>query len=265
MRIGIHAAQTGRLADPAAVRAVAVAAEQVGYSAIWAGDPVGAGQADLRFDLDPLAVLGASAEVTNRVRLGAGVLVASRYQPDVLARSLRSLDAMSDGRLTIGLRAPAEHVPAHLDQLAPADGERSRRPPVLVAASTEEELDLVARRADGWIAESLPVARFMALREHLVARAQVHGRDGEDLQVVVRADIALTHDPTDELTDESITGERAVFTGALAQVVDDIVAIGQAGADEVILHVARDCSLDELLGTYAEVTEAVEALLPITS
>ena len=257
MRIGIHAAQAGRLADPAAVRAVAVAAEQVGYSSVWAGDdpsrPVG--DRDPGADLDPLAVLAASATVTSQVRLGAGVLIAARHRPEVLARAVRSLDVLSEGRLTIGLRAPTELVTAHLDELAPPGAPRTGRPPVLVAAATEVELDIVARRADGWIAEALPIHRFEDLRGSLFDQARSHGRDPADLDVVVRADITHLHHPT--------TGDRTVFTGDLDQVVGDLVAVSRVGADEVILHVTGDCSLDELLATYADLTEAVGALVPV--
>ena len=260
MRIGIHAAQSGRLADPAAVRAVALAAEQVGYAAIWAGDEgcdraPGAGHADLRYDLDPFAVLAASAAVTSQVRLGAGVLAATGHQPAVLARALRSLDVMSEGRLAVALRAPADLLLVHLDLLVPPDVPRAQRPPVLVAAATEEEVDLVARRADGWVAEGLAIARFEDLRGHLGERARAHGRGADDLEVVVRADIALADAP--------LGGDRPVFAGHRDQVVDDLVAVGEAGADEVVLHVLGDLSLDELLGTYAELAEAVGARVPV--
>src|SRR5690606_34653637 len=38
MRLGVSLAQVGRLADPAAVRSAATAAEQVGYSSLWVLD-----------------------------------------------------------------------------------------------------------------------------------------------------------------------------------------------------------------------------------
>lgn len=118
MRIGISSAQTGRLADPAAVRAAAVAAEQVGYASLWVIDrlPVAleprsgyAGLDGAPFPedqarvLDPVVVLAAVAAVTTRVRLGTNVLVAPWYRPALLARALTSLDLLSDGRLTVGL------------------------------------------------------------------------------------------------------------------------------------------------------------------
>ncbi len=38
MRLGVSLAQSGRLADPAAIRSAASAAERVGYSSLWVAD-----------------------------------------------------------------------------------------------------------------------------------------------------------------------------------------------------------------------------------
>ncbi|HZP30024.1 MAG TPA: TIGR03619 family F420-dependent LLM class oxidoreductase [Acidimicrobiia bacterium] len=118
MRIGIASAQLGRLAEPAAVKALARAAETVGYSTLWVLDrlpaPVeprdGYGGLDgvplppeQERSLDPFAVLATAAAVTERVRIGTSVLVAPWYPPVVLARMLTSLDVLSDGRLIAGL------------------------------------------------------------------------------------------------------------------------------------------------------------------
>jgi probable F420-dependent oxidoreductase len=118
MRIGIASAQIGRLAEPEAVKAVARAAEAVGYSTVWVLDRLpaavdprdGYGGMDgvplppeQEKALDPFAVMATVAAVTEQVRIGASVLVAPWYPPVVLARMLTSLDVLSDGRLTVGL------------------------------------------------------------------------------------------------------------------------------------------------------------------
>jgi alkanesulfonate monooxygenase SsuD/methylene tetrahydromethanopterin reductase-like flavin-dependent oxidoreductase (luciferase family) len=118
MRLGVSLDQVGRLADPASVRSAAVSAEQVGFSSLWVLDhllppaeprnPCGhAPGAELPAErataLDPLSVLAYAAAVTSRVQLGTSVLVAPWYRPALLARSLTSLDVLSDRRLTVGL------------------------------------------------------------------------------------------------------------------------------------------------------------------
>jgi probable F420-dependent oxidoreductase len=132
MDIGIHLAQNGSLATPAAVRASAAAAETLGYRSVWVLDRLlaplepscGYGGTDLplppahRTSLDPLTALAFAAAVTDHVRLGTSVLVGPWYPPALLARSLTSHDVLSGGRLTVGLGlgwSPEEFAAAGLD------------------------------------------------------------------------------------------------------------------------------------------------------
>lgn len=52
---------------------------------------------------DPLLALAAAAAVTSRIQLMPTVLVAPLYRTGVLAKQVLSLDALSGGRLTLGL------------------------------------------------------------------------------------------------------------------------------------------------------------------
>jgi probable F420-dependent oxidoreductase len=118
MRYGLAVPQVGDLADPDAVRSVAIAAEDAGYSSLWALDrvlapleprtpypatPDGVLPIEQHTVLDPLGVLTLAASITSRIRLGTSVLVAPWYAPVLLARSLTTLDLISAGRLTVGL------------------------------------------------------------------------------------------------------------------------------------------------------------------
>ena len=118
--------------------------------------------------LDPIAVLSATAAVTTRARLGAGVVVVPGEPAAALARSLTTVDVLSDGRLTVALtsgpRAPESCVEEALDFLdtwwrdgPPPPPAQRPRPPVLLTGRTPDALDRVARRADGWSPVGLPV------------------------------------------------------------------------------------------------------------
>ena len=132
---------------------------------------------------DPLVVLSAAAGATSRVRLLTCVLLAPLHNPGVLAKQAASLDAVSGGRLTLGVgvgRRPDDY------QAAPAEyGQRGRQmsgtlatmrriwsgqavseglgtmgpevvqpggPEILIGAGTPHAVRRVGRYADGFIA-----------------------------------------------------------------------------------------------------------------
>jgi len=300
MRLGISTAQSGALADPAAVRSAACAAEQVGYSSLWVLDRLlapfepregyaGTDQPlpeEMRATLDPFAVLAVSAAETSRIRLGTSVLVAPWYPPAVLARMLTSLDVLSNGRLIAGLGvgwSSDEHAAAGVDMRSRgarleetldvldafwSDGPVAHegalahivpshnllrpvqrpRPPLLLAAYTPAGLDRVARRADGWMPAGLPVELLAPMWVHVRDAAAGHGRDPDELELVVRANMVLTDAPVDHA--------RPSYMGTVEQVAADLDATRAAGADEVILGLYGVRSLDDALDAYARVAEA---------
>ena len=253
MRIGISTAQRGRLARPAAIRAVAQAAESVGYSSLWVLDaPVGgvAGPA-----LDPLGVLAATAAGTTRARLGASVRLAAPYDPQLLARSLATLDVLSEGRLVVSLDSDTlATLDAVLDALDRSWGRGGgatparARPPVLVGCTTPPGMERVALRADGWSPCNLSLAELAAGWSGVLEEAAAAGRAPGRLRLVVRTEVVLTDRPLD--------GDRALYSGSADQVADDVEATRLVGADEVVLGFPGDPCLDEALDGYARIAEA---------
>ncbi|HEU4672058.1 MAG TPA: LLM class flavin-dependent oxidoreductase [Candidatus Limnocylindrales bacterium] len=67
------------------------------FSSLAAGDRV------VEASLEPLAVLATAAGMTRQVRLLASVVVAPNRETTLLARQAASIDAISNGRLTLGL------------------------------------------------------------------------------------------------------------------------------------------------------------------
>lgn len=248
VRIGVRLAGSPELAEPAAVRRVAGAAEELGYDAVWA---VGPDAADL------LAALAQAAAVTDHVRLGAGLLVRAVPERDALVRTLATLGRVGGDRLTVGLgldpALPAQSAETLLDAVVAACG-RDAAPPLVLTAATPDALDLVARRADGWVADGVPVSRlaerWAALREATAA----HGREVDDLLLVAPAWVSLR--------DEPLEGTRRDYQGDAAQVAHDVAEAAGAGAHEVVLMVAGDPTLDDLLAAYAGVAEALESGRP---
>src|SRR5215469_154459 len=73
--------------------------EASGFPGIWVGDSLGRG----RPTLDPLTALAALAAVTEHVELGIGVLQVSLRHPIELAHRVQSVQALSCGRLRLGV------------------------------------------------------------------------------------------------------------------------------------------------------------------
>jgi alkanesulfonate monooxygenase SsuD/methylene tetrahydromethanopterin reductase-like flavin-dependent oxidoreductase (luciferase family) len=73
--------------------------EAAGFPAIWLGDSLGRG----RPTLDPLSVLAAVSAVTRQVELGISVLQLPLRNPVELAHRVQSVQALSGGRLILGI------------------------------------------------------------------------------------------------------------------------------------------------------------------
>ena len=73
--------------------------EASGFPAIWVGDSLGRGRATL----DPLVALAALAAATSKVQLGIGVLQVPLRNPIELAHRVQSVQALSGGRLQLGV------------------------------------------------------------------------------------------------------------------------------------------------------------------
>ena len=107
MRIGMHLPQTGRASGPESIHRAARRAEELGYADVWVSDhvviPASQDYPKTSYIYDPILTLTWAAAVTSRVRLGTTVLVAPQHNPLWLAKALASLDALSNGRLTVGV------------------------------------------------------------------------------------------------------------------------------------------------------------------
>src|SRR5499427_10460903 len=170
-----HTRLLGRMADYA--RRI----EASGFPGIWVGDSMGRG----RPTLDPLTALAALAAVTEHVELGIGVLQVSLRHPIELAHRVQSVQALSGGRLRLGVgsgstRADFELLGADFDQrfrslmssldimrrawrgqpvnggtLSPWPGCEGGPPVLLGAWRNPRWITYAAKQCAGWIASGL--------------------------------------------------------------------------------------------------------------
>jgi probable F420-dependent oxidoreductase len=283
MQIGFGAPVSGSWATPTNQIEIAQRAEALGYASLWTFSrilyPDGPEQERLsppyRSVHDPLVVSAFLAGVTSRVRLGMAVVNLPFYPPLVLAKSLTSLDIVSNGRLDTGLGlgwAPSEFAAAGVDiarRGARAEefiaclraiwtddpvefsGEfytvprgwvdpkpvQQPHPPILLGGNADNALRRVGRLADGWISSSrVQGARIPGAVATIRDAAEAAGRDPERVRIIIRGSLRLRDvDSADDPT----------MTGSVDKIRGDLEAYDEAGATEVFL----DLNFDEQIGS----------------
>lgn len=120
MKFGLMFTNTGMGSTTAGAKELATRAERLDFESLWTVehvvvpsgyeskypyDPSGkmAGGAE-EFDLpDPLIWLAFVASITERIKLATGILIVPQRNPVVLAKEVASLDALSGGRMVLGV------------------------------------------------------------------------------------------------------------------------------------------------------------------
>jgi alkanesulfonate monooxygenase SsuD/methylene tetrahydromethanopterin reductase-like flavin-dependent oxidoreductase (luciferase family) len=225
----------------------------------------------VRYDsMDPFPVLGAAAAVTERVRLVTMVVIAPIRSAAVLAKQAASVDALSGGRLTLGLAIGARHEDYRAvgvdprgrgrrfsDQLAeirdawearslgPSVGADGRGPELLVGGWTGTSMARVARFADGYVHGGGPPRAFERAASQALAAWADLGRPGRPSlygqAYFALGDAAATERGADYLRDYyAFTGPFAekVAAGNLtsARAIRDFLrGYEDAGCDHLVL------------------------------
>jgi len=111
MNIGFFGINTGVFSTREAVTRVAQTAEQAGYESIWTGEHLVLVDPQVAPSpvpphtrmVDTIATLAFAAAVTERVKLGSGIILLAQRNPVVLAKELAGIDVLSEGRLLFGV------------------------------------------------------------------------------------------------------------------------------------------------------------------
>ncbi|MBI2217129.1 MAG: LLM class F420-dependent oxidoreductase [Candidatus Rokubacteria bacterium] len=281
MHLGFGLPTAGAWATPDSVVTIARRAEALGYRSVWAfqrllypvapqnlyyGAPGAAWPDAFRSVLDPLVALSFVAAATERVRLGASVLLMPFYSPVLLARMLASIDIVSRGRLDVGVgtgwsldELQAVGVPP--DERGPRADEfleclkaawtgdeveftgrfytipRSRidpkpvqrpHPPLLIGGYSDRVFRRVARHGDGYAGGNIPLADMAAVVGGVQRAAVAAGRDPGELRIVCRGSFNVTAEPEGD-------GRRALW-GTLDQIRDDVRRYEAAGVTELFFE-----------------------------
>jgi len=266
-------------------------AEEAGFSSVGIIDRLVYG------NFEPLVTLAAVAGATTRIRLVTSILVAPlRSNAFVLAKEAASLDALSNGRLTLGMGLGSrdddyevsglptggrgrtlDYQLEHMRRVWSGDtsspegkiGPPPRRaggPEVLVAGHVDASFRRVARFGDGWIYGRSSPQEFGELGAAVDEAWQAAGRSGAPRKVSqgyysLGPDARATADSY-LLDYYAWLGEIASYIAADALTDADAIrsylgAHAEAGCDELILF---PCSTE--LAEVDRLREAVGTYLP---
>jgi probable F420-dependent oxidoreductase len=201
----------GGIRDAAAFGRLAALVEASGFDSLWVGDHV-AFPAPI---LDPLATLACCAAHTTRIRLGTCVYLLPLRHPTTVAKSVASLDVLSNGRMIFGvgvggefpLEFEASGIPVRERGARTNEGIRVLRalwggqaagfegrfvhfrpvrinpppvqpggPPIWIGGRADAALRRAAQLGDAWVGYLLTPEQFRERYEHVAAMAAERGR-----------------------------------------------------------------------------------------
>jgi probable F420-dependent oxidoreductase len=273
---------SGRISSWPETLAFARHAESIGLDSVWVCDhflssPPGGPVEGIH---EGWTILSALAASTHRVEVGSLVMCNSFRNPALLAKMAATADAVSDGRIILGLGAgwydaeyvafgyPTDHRVGRLEEAlqiitALLSGDSvtvsgryyrvreaallppPQRPiPILVAAKGPRMLRLVARHADAWNTAwfGRPDDRLRRRLSDLEEALAAEGRDTRTLRRTVGVDV---QDP-----DAAASGgpDDLPFRGSVSQLADALDEYAELGFDDVIvgLEPRSERSLDRL-------------------
>jgi probable F420-dependent oxidoreductase len=283
MRIGFGAPVSGAWATPGNLARFASEAEAAGYDSLWTFQrllvPEGSAMEPVYHSvLDPMVALAYAAAVTSRIRLGVAVVNMPYLAPAYLAKQAASVDALSGGRLELGLglgwmpeeftatggsierrgartaeyigvlrRAWAggvtgfsgEFYTLPASRIAPLPVQRPG-PPILLGGSARRALERAGRLADGWVTSSRADLSRIAESIALVkGAAAAAGRDPDSIRIICRG-VTRVGDPV--IVPEG--GGRRLLSGSC----DDIRADTGWLAGQGVTEIFYDLNWDPLVG-----------------
>jgi len=273
------------MATPGAIEMLAQRAELLGFHSVVISDhivqpvtydskpPYTASGGFNGDPLEQLALMSFVAAKTQALRLITSVMILPHRNPVFTAKSLATIDVLSQGRVTVGvgvgwlreeftaLDAPDfDRRGAVSDEYlrifkvlwtdAPAsfEGEFYRfgplwclpqpvqkpHPPIWIGGHSRASLRRVARHGDGWHPNPAPPLGPAEMRTKLQELRRLTEAEGRDFGSLTIACKAPLNETTLTGGSSSIDGERRSFSGTREQILEDIASYESLGVSDLI-------------------------------
>ena len=208
-------------------------AEELGFESIWyaehpimpvqttscyPGSPDGTFPETYAHFADPFIALAQASGATKAIKLGTGIILVPERNPLLMAKEISTLDLFSGGRF---LFPPVKSYPK------PA---QRPHPPILLGGSARNVLKRTVAWGDGWIPSRVTPDQVREGRVSLDTLAAEAGRDPSSIN------ISVFGQPPD---------------------MDLVKAFQDAGADRVIIWIARANNEAEMSTELERIAEAV--------
>jgi probable F420-dependent oxidoreductase len=292
MNFGVWIPNCRHLATPDVIRGTAVRAEQLGYDSVWVSDHVVVPHGNVvnfgETVFDPLVTLAVIAGATSRVRLGTTVLIVPYRNAVVTAKMISSLDALSGGRITLGIGAgwvaaesamlgvpfaergamTDEHLRAMQElwtNRAPSFAGKYTQfsglvfepkplqkphPPIWVGGHSRAALRRTAEFGAAWHPINRPPAELRSGRLELARLCQARGRSTPPA-LTLRNDVRVLR-PGESAPASAHAGR--VLAGEPAAVVDQLDELADCGVEHLVLEflAADGRDLDAQMTAFSE-------------
>ncbi|MBC8365254.1 MAG: LLM class F420-dependent oxidoreductase [Actinobacteria bacterium] len=288
MKVGIMFANAGPFGTAEGCATIATHAEAAGFDALWTVEHVvfpaayesaypydDSGRMPMTDDTpltDPLIWLTWAAAHTTRLRLATGILILPQRNPLVLAKAVGTLDAMSGGRVDLGigvgwlreefdaLAIPWERRAARTDEYVAAmrtlwggdkvsfDGEfasfdqvsSNPKPangtvPIIVGGHSAAAARRAGRLGDGFFPAK---GDLDALLDTMHREAEAHGRDPADIEVVWGGDDVMSASVVDRAADLAAKGVTRLVVPAFLFWGDPEESLARFG-EEIVAPLAE--------------------------
>ena len=233
MRIGVEPGQIGLSVDE--LRELWRASEALGFESLWTFDHL-TGPAPC---YEAVALLSAMAVLTERVRIGCLVLANGTRRIETLAAQLSTIDALSGGRLEVGLGAASTFARSDFHQLGLPYGSWSQR----VAAYREAVDKLLALTGQQSPLSARPVQSPLPL---------ILGGASEEIRRLARQRSLAWNLSTDsadqfkELAAGQPDPQAQVFASGVRSVPDCVAAFKSAGATRLVFVLVPPITVSDL-------------------